>query len=141
VTPPLGTRGPALAASTISPPSVRSCGTRFSNTQEGPNRCRSAPISDPLFRGFGIPNRSTASLVQRAGRDHPFPIFAGSPWRERDLARRVRHGSPTIQGKKLRDSGQPGSASLVNIKHLDSEPAVKVPRPRSLQGDHWLGSR
>ena len=24
-------------------------------TQEGPNRCRSAPITDPLFRGFGIP--------------------------------------------------------------------------------------
>jgi hypothetical protein len=64
---------------------------RFSNTQEGPDRCRSAPITDPLFRGFGIPNRSTASLVQRAGRDHPFPIFAGSPWRERDIARRVKH--------------------------------------------------
>jgi hypothetical protein len=30
-------------------------------------------------------------LVQWAGRDHPLPIFAGSPWRERDLARRVRH--------------------------------------------------
>ena len=67
VTPPLGTRGPASAASTIPPLSVRPCGTRFSNTREGPNRCRSAPISDPLFRGFGIPNRSTASLVQRAG--------------------------------------------------------------------------
>ena len=39
----------------------------FSNTQEGPNRCRSAPIADPLFRGFGIPNRSTDPLVQRAG--------------------------------------------------------------------------
>ncbi len=90
VTPPRGTRGPALAASTIPPLSVRPCDTRFINTQEGPNRCRSAPITDPLFRGFGIPNRSTASLVQRAGRDHPFPIFAGSPWRERDLARRVR---------------------------------------------------
>ena len=95
MTPPLGTRGPALAASTIPPLSVRPCGTRFSNTQEGPNRCRSAPITDPLFRGFGIPNRSTASLVQRAGQDHPFPIFAGSPWRERDLARRVRHSSST----------------------------------------------
>ena len=64
----------------------------FSNTQERQNRCRSAPITDPLFRGFGIPNRSPAPLVQRAGRDQPIPIFAGSPWRERDLARRVRHG-------------------------------------------------
>ena len=64
----------------------------FSNTQEGPNRCRSAPITDSLFRGFGILNRSPAPLVQRAVRDHPCPIFAGSPWREGDLARRVRHG-------------------------------------------------
>ena len=39
MTPPLGTRGPALAA--ILPLSVRPCCTRFSNTQEGPNRCRS----------------------------------------------------------------------------------------------------
>jgi hypothetical protein len=39
VTPPLGTRGPALAASTIPPLSVRPCGTLFSNTQEGQNRC------------------------------------------------------------------------------------------------------
>ena len=62
VTPPLGTRGPALAASTIPPLSVRPCGTRFSNTQEGPNRCRSAPITDPLFRGFGIPNRERSLI-------------------------------------------------------------------------------
>ena len=75
MTPPLGARGPALAASTIPPLSVRPCGTRFSNTQEGPNRCRSAPITAPLFRGFGIPNRSPAPLVQQAGRDHPFPMF------------------------------------------------------------------
>ena len=54
MTPPLDTRGPALAASTIPPLSVRPCGTRFSNTQEGPNRCRSAPITDPLFRGFAL---------------------------------------------------------------------------------------
>ena len=101
VTPPLGTRGPALAASTIPPLSVRPCGTRFSNTQEGPNRCRSAPITDPLFRGFGISNRSTGPLVQRAGRDHPFPIFAGSPWRERKGTShgRARHGFPA-RGKK-----------------------------------------
>ena len=41
--------------SAIPPLSVRPCGTRCSNTQEGQDRCRSAPITDPLFRGFGIP--------------------------------------------------------------------------------------
>ena len=63
-----------------------------------------APITDPLFRGFGIPNQFPVPLVQRAGRVHPLPIFAGSPWRERDLARSVRHGWPAIQGKKIRES-------------------------------------
>jgi hypothetical protein len=43
-----------------------------------------------LSGGFGIPNRSSGPLV-RAGRDHPFPISAGSPWRERHVARRMRH--------------------------------------------------
>ena len=63
-----------MAASTITtipPLSVWPCGTCFSNTQEGTDR-RSAPITDPLFRWFGIPNRSPDPLVQRAGRDHPF---------------------------------------------------------------------
>jgi hypothetical protein len=36
----------------------------------------------PRGEGFGIPNRSPDPLVRRAGRDHPFPISAGSPWRE-----------------------------------------------------------
>jgi len=53
---------------------------------------RSAPITDPLSRGLGIPDRSPEPLVQWASRDHPFPIFAGSPWRERDVAHRIRHG-------------------------------------------------
>ena len=47
-----------LAASTIPPLSVWPCGTPFGNTQEGPDRLRSAPITDPLSQGFGIPNRS-----------------------------------------------------------------------------------
>ena len=42
--------------------------------------------------GFGIPNRSPDPLVRRAGRDHPLPKSAGSPWRGRDVARRVGHG-------------------------------------------------
>ena len=64
---------------------------RLSSTHEGPDRLRSAPITDPLSRGFGIPNRSPDPLVQRAGRDHPFPVFTGSPGRERDVARRTCH--------------------------------------------------
>jgi len=51
----------------------------FGNTQECPDRLRSAPITDALSRGFGIPNRSPDPLVPRAGWDHPFPIFAGTP--------------------------------------------------------------
>jgi hypothetical protein len=72
------------------------------------DRRRSAPVTDPLSRGFGIPNRSPDPLVQRAGRDHPFPVFAGSPWRERDVARRMRHGDMTSQGEKLRGRTPPG---------------------------------
>jgi len=59
-----------MAASTIPSLSVWPCGTPFGNTQEGPDRLRSAPITDPLSRGFGIPNRSPDPLVQRAGRVH-----------------------------------------------------------------------
>jgi hypothetical protein len=47
-----------MTASTIPPLSVWPCGTHYSNAQEGPDRLRSAPITDPLSRGFGIPNRS-----------------------------------------------------------------------------------
>jgi hypothetical protein len=83
-----------MTASTIPPLSVWPCGTPFGNKQEGPDRLRSAPITDPLSRDFGVPNRFPDPLVQRAGRDHPFPIFAGAPWRERDIARRMRHGRP-----------------------------------------------
>jgi hypothetical protein len=32
------------------------CGMPCGNTREGKDRLRSAPITDPLFRGFGIPN-------------------------------------------------------------------------------------
>ena len=66
-----------MAASTIPPLSVWPCGMPFGNTHEGPDRLRSAPITDPLSRGFGIPNRSPDPMVQRAGRDHPIPVFAG----------------------------------------------------------------
>ena len=47
--------------------------------RETTSRGLSAPITDPLFL---IRNRSPDPLVQVAGRDHPFPIFAGSPGRE-----------------------------------------------------------
>jgi hypothetical protein len=45
-----------------------------------------------LGEGFGIPNRPPDPLTRRAGRDPPFPLCAGSLWRERDIARRVGHG-------------------------------------------------
>ena len=47
-----------MSASTIPPFSVWTCGTPFGNTQEGPDRLRSAQIMDPLSRGFGILTRS-----------------------------------------------------------------------------------
>jgi hypothetical protein len=50
------------------------------------------PNHRPALSRVRDPILSTASLVHRAGRDHPFPIFAGSPRRERDLAGRVRRG-------------------------------------------------
>jgi len=57
-----------------------------------------SPPSLPLPRSFTTlhrvpksrfrdPKLSPDPLIQRAGRDHPFPIFAVSPWRERDVAR------------------------------------------------------
>ena len=68
-----------MTANTIPPLSVwPSCPpflSSFGNTQEGPSRLRSAPITDPLSRGFGIPNRSPDPLAQRAGRDHPLIPF------------------------------------------------------------------
>jgi len=43
---------PAPPAWVIPPLFVWPCGTPFGNTQEGPDRLRSAPITDPLSRGF-----------------------------------------------------------------------------------------
>jgi hypothetical protein len=43
-----------MAASTMPPLSVWPRGTPFGNTQEGPDRLRPAPITDPLSRGVGI---------------------------------------------------------------------------------------
>jgi hypothetical protein len=53
-----------------------------------------------LGEGFGIPNLSPDPLERRAGRDHPFPISAGSSWRERDVAHRVGHALTAIPGEK-----------------------------------------
>jgi hypothetical protein len=65
----------------IPPLSVWPCGTPF-----GP---RPSPVGRPALSRFRDPK--PIPLVRRAGRDHPFPRFAGSPWRERDVARRMRH--------------------------------------------------
>jgi hypothetical protein len=56
-----------MTASTIPPLSVWPCGTPFGNTQGGPDRLRSATITDPLSRGFGIPNRSPDPLGHAGG--------------------------------------------------------------------------
>ena len=118
-----------MAASTIPPLSGWPCGMPFGNTQEGSDRLRSAPITDPLSRGFWIPNRSPGPLVQRAGRDHPFPIFAGSPWRERDVARRVRHGFPAMPGKREKKR-------VIETSFIDNQEVTESKRPRmaSVQG-------
>jgi hypothetical protein len=128
VTPPLGTRGPALAASTIPPLSVRPCGTRFSNTHEGPNRCRSAPITDPLFRGFGIPNRSTSSLVQRAGRDIPFrhsPDLLGGK-----ETSHVGTGDLPSRGKNTGIEPHPAHAFPTEERFVVVVACTKLPQPR-----------
>ena len=82
------------------------------HSEEGPNRLRSAPITDPLSRGFGIPNRSPDPLVQRAGRDHPF----------QDETR------VTSQGKKLR-----GSMSGDTEDAYHQSPAHEVSRSRTVR--------
>jgi hypothetical protein len=46
-------------------------------------------------------------LARRADRDHPFPVYAASPWRERDIERVCigwDTGDLPSQGKKLRVS-------------------------------------
>ena len=58
-----------MTASTIPPLSIWPCGTPYGNTQKGPDSLRSAPITDPLSRSFGISNRSPDP--QRAGRGEP----------------------------------------------------------------------
>jgi hypothetical protein len=84
---------------TIPPLSVWPCGTPFRKWAQnsiGPSQSpsrwrRRAPWDVPplLGGGFGFRNRSPDSLVRRKGRYHPFPMSAGSPWRARDVARRV----------------------------------------------------
>jgi hypothetical protein len=73
-----------LAASTVPPLSVRPCGTRSATDP---------PLVQP----------------QRAGRDHPFPIFAGSesPGRERDLEiEEGEKGRERRRGRREREEGR-----------------------------------
>jgi hypothetical protein len=53
----------------------------------GPAVIKHTPKTDPLFLGFGIPNRSPDPLVQRAGRGK-----TGAPFNS-ELKHRVPHGS------------------------------------------------
>ena len=69
------------------------CGHKGAQTSSCPSQSRSRSFETCLRvgrvsgsgEGFEIPNRSPDPLVRRAARYHPFPISAGSPWRERDV--------------------------------------------------------
>jgi hypothetical protein len=43
-----------------------------------------------LFLSFSLSLSLSDPLVRRAGRDHPFPVSAGSPWRERECTEFVK---------------------------------------------------
>jgi hypothetical protein len=49
------------------------------------------PNQRPALSRVRDPKPIPRPLIQRAGRDHPFPIFSGSPRRDRDLARSISH--------------------------------------------------
>jgi hypothetical protein len=59
-----------------------------------------------LGRRFRDPKPIYGPLARRA--DHPFLVYADSPWRQRDIARRVGRGrltgDPPSQGEKLQIS-------------------------------------
>ena len=101
----LGHECPVISISLLS---VRPCGT-LSATHK-----RDQTVARPALSRVRDPKPIPSPLVQRAGRDHPFPIFAESPWRERDLARSCHpgekntgiephpaHRSPRRRAKKL----------------------------------------
>jgi hypothetical protein len=96
---------------------ARLCGHKGAQTSIGPSQSPSRSwrrhaqwdVPPPWGEGFGIPNRSPDPLVRRAGRDHPFPISSGSPWRERDVARRVGHGCCHPREKNYGHRTPPGS--------------------------------
>ena len=96
----MGTRGPAYGGEYYTPTLRLALWHAFRQRTRGTSAVK---ITDPLSRGFGIPNLSPDPLVQRAGRDHPFPIFAGSPWRERKGTShgRARHGFPARRKKYI----------------------------------------
>jgi hypothetical protein len=58
------------------------------------------PIRSPVCLLLQDLVQSSLSPATRAGRNNPFPISAGSSWRDRDVARRVGHGRPVILGNK-----------------------------------------
>ncbi len=91
----------------IPPLSVWPCGTPFGNTQEGPDRLRSAPITDPLSvsGGFGIPNRSPDPLVQPAGRDHPGMIRINT---ELTQVKKRREGGRERERERQSERGRGG---------------------------------
>ena len=92
VTPALGARAPAWTARTIPPLSVWPCGTLCRQHTREP-RPSSGPPQSPI-RSLEVSGSQTHLLTpwyKGWGRDHPFPISVGSPWRDRDGTRRVGH--------------------------------------------------
>jgi hypothetical protein len=93
-----------MTASTIPPLSVWPCGTPFGNTQKGPDRHRSAPITDPLSRGFGIqPDPLTSWYNGRAG-VIPFRYSPDLPGGKGTSHVGWDTGDLPSQGKKIRAS-------------------------------------
>jgi len=99
-TPPLGARCPAYGGEYFTPTLRLAVWHAFRQHTRGPRPSPVRPNHRPALSRVRDPTPIPWPLVQRAGRDHPFPIFAGSPWRERDVARRMRHGWPAIPGEK-----------------------------------------
>ena len=74
-----------MTASTIPPLSVWPCGTSCGNTQEGTDRLRSAPITDPLSLGFLF--RDALSGHSLHSSCFPCPLCAGYPSKNHKVAR------------------------------------------------------
>jgi hypothetical protein len=85
---------------------ARLCGHKGAQTStcpsQSPSRCfeTARPVGRASALGAKVSGSQTDLLnpwYDGRGRAHPFPVSAGAPWRERDVARRVGYGPS--QGK------------------------------------------